>query len=518
MSATTPARESVIRLVKGAAETPAQRLLRKHVPAWVVSGATHVLLVAVLLTASVLFARPPAPPPSDDQLVVVPDDRDRDDKEANLTEEVIGLDPDIPPAVEADRLDQVNVETTVQAPDPGIETATQTTPVDVSPPPSVVSPDAGTGAPGDLGAALSGIGGTGGHGFANDGFNGRGAATRSKLVALHGGNDKSEAAVARGLAWLAKQQKANGAWEYDKANHGAAATGMALLPFLAAGHTHKVSRDNKYNKNVDAGLKHLIRLQKPDGSLPGGMYAHAIATIALCEALGMTGDKALLQYPAQKAVNYLIAAQADNGGWRYGPKQPGDLSVSGWVIQALQSAKLCKELTVDKKSLQEASKFLDSLSSGSAKAQYGYTTAGRGSLSMTAVGLLSRYYLDGWGPNHPGMATGVGLLLKGHPPGNGALDLYYYYYATQVVHFYEGAEWHKEWNPAMRDRLIGLQVPQDKGPLAGSWDPTGDRNGAVWGRVGTTCMTLLTLEVYYRHLPLYKREGAGGARELDRVK
>src|SRR5262245_20478380 len=132
MSADTP---SVIRVIKGASETPTQRLLRKHVPAWVVSGATHVLLVAVLLTASILFARPPAPPPSDDQLVVVPDDRDREDKEANLTEEIIGLDPDLPPAVEADRLDQINVETTVQAPDPGIETATQTTPVDVSPPP-----------------------------------------------------------------------------------------------------------------------------------------------------------------------------------------------------------------------------------------------------------------------------------------------------------------------------------------------------------------------------------------------
>lgn len=508
---------SVIRVVRGASETPTQRLLRKHVPAWVASGGVHVLLVGTLLAASILFARPPAGPPSDDQLVVLADDKNADEKEPNLTEEAIGLDPDLPPAVEADRLDQVNVETTVQAPDPGIETATQTTPVDVSPPPSLATAELGSGAPGDLGSTLTGLGGAGGLGFANEGFNGRGAATRSKLVALHGGNERSEAAVARGLAWLAKQQKANGAWEYDKPNHGVAATGMGLLPFLAAGHTHKVSRDNRYNKNVDAGLKHLVRLQKPDGSLPGGMYAHAIGTIALCEALGMTGDKALLQYPAQKAVNYLIAAQADNGGWRYAPKQPGDLSVSGWVIQALQSAKLCKELTVNKKSLDEAKRFLESLSSGSAKAQYGYTQPGKGSLSMTAVGLLSRYYLDGWGPNHPGMATGVPLLLKGHPP-TGALDLYYFYYATQVVHFYEGPEWHKEWNPKMRDRLIDLQVPQAKGATGGSWDPTGDRSGAVWGRVGQTCMTLLTLEVYYRHLPLYKREGAGGARELDRVK
>lgn len=32
--------------------------------------------------------------------------------------------------------------------------------------------------------------------------------------------------------------------------------------------------------------------------------------------------------------------------------------------------------------------------------------------------------------------------------------------------------------------------------------------GSSSGRLGTTAMTLLTLEVYYRHLPLYKRGNA----------
>ena len=74
------------------------------------------------------------------------------------------------------------------------------------------------------------------------------------------------------------------------------ATGMALLPFLAAGQTHKVSRDNKYNKTVEAGLKYLISQQQPSGRFKGaGMYSQAIATVAMCEAFGMSGDRGLLQ-------------------------------------------------------------------------------------------------------------------------------------------------------------------------------------------------------------------------------
>jgi hypothetical protein len=357
-------------------------------------------------------------------------------------------------------------------------------------------------------------GGLNGSGLvANPGFLGRDAATKSRLVAAGGGNDKSEAAVARGLIWLAKQQRANGSWTFD-GKHVSAATGMALLPFLAAGQTHKVSRDNKYNKTVEVGLKYLIGVQDKEGAFPGGMYAHAIAAIAICEALGMSGDRSLLQVPAQRAVNYIVKAQGADGGWRYQPNAPaGDTSVVGWQVQALHSAKLCKELVVDKRALDGARKFLDKVASGANKSLYGYTNPGA-SPSMTAVGLLCRAYLDGWGPNHPGMASGVEYLLKA-PPGSKP-DIYYYYYATQVVHFYDGPAWHRDWNPKMRDHLIAAQVPQGK-ENAGSWDPDNSSTGRAGGRVGMTCLSLLTLEVYYRHLPLYKRD-TSGLKELERVK
>jgi hypothetical protein len=92
--------------------------------------------------------------------------------------------------------------------------------------------------------------------------------------------------------------------------------------------------------------------------------------------------------------------------------------------------------------------------------------------------------------------------------------MYYYYYATQVVHFADGPDWHKFWNPRMRNMLVELQRKGDES-IDGSWDKDQGFIGSACGRLGTTCLALLTLEVYYRHLPLYKRDGAG-LMELER--
>jgi hypothetical protein len=82
--------------------------------------------------------------------------------------------------------------------------------------------------------------------------------------------------------------------------------------------------------------------------------------------------------------------------------------------------------------------------------------------------------------------------------------MYYSYYATQVFHHMGGDDW-DWWNTGpngktgMRELLIAAQ---DKD---GSWDPKGDHFGSHGGRIMQTSLSLLTLEVYYRHLPLYQR-------------
>ncbi|HWC89954.1 MAG TPA: hypothetical protein VG433_09870, partial [Pirellulales bacterium] len=99
---------------------------------------------------------------------------------------------------------------------------------------------------------------------------------------------------------------------------------------------------------------------------------------------------------------------------------------------------------------------------------------------------------------------------------------YYWYYATQVMHNLPGPEW-DPWNRAMRRTLIETQVKE--GCAAGSWDPhkpLPDGHAAeTGGRIMTTSLATLTLEVYYRYLPLYqldKKDEAGGKVAMNEAK
>src|SRR5262249_30868486 len=148
-------------------------------------------------------------------------------------------------------------------------------------------------------------------------------------------------AVARGLAWLARQQKADGSWVFEgtKKDEVIAATGLGLLPFLAAGETHK---NGKYAKTVRSALEFLIKNCPTAGPNAGkfvgagDMYAQAIGTLALCEAYGMTKDRGLLHAHAQAAINFIQRAQGSNGSWGYQAGNTGDTSIVGWQVQALQ--------------------------------------------------------------------------------------------------------------------------------------------------------------------------------------
>lgn len=518
-----PAGPAVIKIIHGAEETAHERLMRKHLPAWVISGAFHVIILVVAILIG--FSQDGEAAPSNEIIETAIDDRPEEDKQFDLTNEEIGLDSELRAAVEVDRLDEINVDALVVQDEPvGVMNADLDTPMDV---PALAGLGANLnelGLEGDQGNVMQGAGGMAGM-MVGKAFQGRSGSTRELNLKAGGGNSASEAAVARGLAWLARQQKANGAWIYDgsSAADTPAATGMALLPFLAAGQTHKkplgpASKD--YTRNVAAGIDFLLKSQQPSGTFVGcsNLYSHAIATVALCEAYGMTGDKAKLQYPCQRAINYILTGQGNNGSWGYRVKTEGDTSIVGWQIQALKSAEMCKDLVIDKKALQKASKFLDTVSDGSKKATYGYRNGpGAPGTGLTAVGLLCRYYIDGWGPVHPGMSEGVKGLITRRPPSENRFDMYYYYYATQVVHFHEGEAWHKDWNPKMRDLLIKLQITGKGDRVDGSWDPDKAMIGSHCGRLGTTALSLLTLEVYYRHLPLYKRD-TGGMKELERGK
>jgi len=278
------------------------------------------------------------------------------------------------------------------------------------------------------------------------------------LLTKAGSTTQSEAAVVRGLKWLVRNQATDGDWRLDGnfkdrgTPNNIAGTALALLPFLAAGKTHKPAQDNPYDKPVEKGLAFLLRKQdKRTGYFGGGMYAHGLATIALCEAYGMSQDTALRK-PAQLAVNYIVRAQHSGGGWRYAAGQAGDTSVTGWQVMALKSAQMAG-LDVQDLVMRRAQRYLDSCCD---TANEGYGYVGTGSTpTMSAVGLLCRQYLQAWGPQNLRLIKGIDNNLKRYPPAS-MQNMYYYYYATQVMHHFGGAAW-KTWNEKMRDSLVKSQ-------------------------------------------------------------
>jgi hypothetical protein len=367
--------------------------------------------------------------------------------------------------------------------------------------------------------------GTGGESW---GFGGRGTGSRKAMLGSGGGTRQSERAVAGALNWLARHQSPDGSWsltEYKarckdasctgEAKAGSsisAATALALLPFLGAGQTHESSK-SPYKQNVRAGISYLIRNQKPDGDLRMGstMYAHGLASIALCECYGMSGDKRV-GVAAKAALNFIMQAQDPiGGGWRYQPLQPGDTSVVGWQIMALKSGQMAY-LSVNPVVFEKAKQFLKSVSSGTSGrlgpgSSFKYMAEGDYNISpsLTAVGLLCCQYMGALRTD-PAMIEGTAVLMRNQPVVNGR-NLYYWYYATQVMHNQPGPNW-DVWNRKMRRILIDTQC-KDSNCTAGSWDPIvpkPDAYGHLGGRLYLVSLSALTLEVYYRYLPLYKLE------------
>jgi hypothetical protein len=336
---------------------------------------------------------------------------------------------------------------------------------------------------------------------------GREKGAKEALLAAYGGTATTEAAVQLGLEWLVKQQDLrSGLWSLKGpyADGGGfenelAATAMALLALQGAGHTHQ---NGKFKRHVQRGADALLKMQDREGnffhqgSYNHRLYSQAQATIAMCELYGMTKDSRY-RLPAQKALDYAAKAQSPTlGGWRYNPRDDSDTSVTGWFVMALQSGRMAG-LEVQSPTLDLVSKYLDSATDDGST--YSYQAHGEPTIVMTAEALLCRQYL-GWDHDDPRLRTGVEYLLQ-DPVDYDDENVYYWYYATQVLHHMGGDDW-DAWNNVMRELVPRRQVKDGK--ERGSWDPGGDRWGHHGGRLYTTCLSLFMLEVYYRHLPIYK--------------
>lgn len=358
-------------------------------------------------------------------------------------------------------------------------------------------------------------------------------ANRSALAQRAGASGPSEQAVERALDWLARHQDSDGRWDGATARYedgsavpgdddftafcpvgqtcfgecayweaDTALTGLALLTYLGAGYTHK---EGKYATAVGNGLDFLLAQQKSDGDLRGsskavGMYCHAMATLALCEAYALSLDEKLRD-PAERAIAFLVRARARDGmAWRYLPgAQVGDTSILGWVVMALKSAREIGLAIPGHTSIRRGTlAWLDRVATGRDKGLARYQPWEPVTPTMTAEAWVCRQFLGVGGPGASSDEAAASLLKN--ESDRGESNFYYWYYGTLAMYQHGGEPWSR-WNGRLRDRIIGLQRPT--GHQAGSWDPDDSMYGARGGRIYCTALAALTLEVYYRYLRLY---------------
>ncbi len=358
----------------------------------------------------------------------------------------------------------------------------------------------------------------------------RGQGIRPMMLRAYGGNAASEAAVDRALKWLASLQGNNESWSFvhtgsrpkDKylnpgelQNAHNAATALALLPFLGAGHGPK---QGEYRSEVNKGLTFLKKrmaraaqfggvatLYEPDA---GQMPSHALGTIALCEAWSLGADTNTRK-AAQVAVDVILNTQNPDGGWSSKPSPPepspglSGMDPTGWNLVALKTAQWAG-LKVPDKTLQEAGRFIAGLRSADQTGYRRSVNIVKQDPTATAVAMLAQMHLGRPRDDNElvGYVAELGktgpVAAKGQSAGG---RLYLNYFNASVMRESGDPAW-QSFNVTLRDHLLGTQ--QTDGDLAGSWILA----GAEWsttngGRLFCTAVAALILEVYYRHPPLY---------------
>ena len=317
-----------------------------------------------------------------------------------------------------------------------------------------------------------------------------------------GGSPRSESAVDRGLQWLAGNQEQDGRWNIGKhggqGGHDVAATAFALLAYYGRGERH--DEDCQYRENVARGLEWLLSQQdRANGDMRGpkpqhnAMYDHGIASLALVEAYGVTKDPAL-RPRAIAAIEFMAESQHGEGGWRYQPGERGDLSVTGWYIMTMVSARM-SGIPVPAETFAGARKFLRRMSGGEHGGSYGYTDPpgkrNSGRQGMNAAGFFCSQLL-GVSPKAANARESARILGDKKVRDD---DLYYIYYGTLASYQHQGPLW-RAWREKVQEGFVKSQSED------GSWQ-AGGSHGRSMGRAIGTAVTVLCLEAHYRYTPLF---------------
>jgi hypothetical protein len=309
-----------------------------------------------------------------------------------------------------------------------------------------------------------------------------------------------DAAVSRGLAFLAAEQNTDGSFGSGRYAKNVAITALAGLAFMADGN---VPGRGEYSDQVERALGYILANAAENGLIAaeaanGPMYGHGFATVFLGEVYGMTPgggdtDQADRVYEAlTRACRLIERTQNDQGGWRYNPvPYDADVSVTICQVMGLRAARNAG-LEVDRAVIERAVQYVRQCQNPDGGFKY-QLESGASAWPRSAAGVASLYYAGIYEDN--AIDEGLAYLLATAKPGeevNAAHDFYGHYYAVQTMYLAGGAYW-ATWWPAIRDQLLAAQ--QDDG----SW--TDSSVGDAYG----TAMSLIILQMPKRYLPIFQK-------------
>jgi hypothetical protein len=336
----------------------------------------------------------------------------------------------------------------------------------------------------------------------------------------------SEAALQRGLAWLAKNQGPDGSWGCSDLG----LVGMGALAFLAAGHA---PGRGLYGREVDRALDFILTRGRPSGLLniadpQRDMYNHGLATFVLGQAHGMTSGKdRKLSRVLDQALKLIAQTQCEDGGWDYRAQRQAtghDLSLAVMQAKALRSA-VDSGLDVPPEVIALAIRSVRehyscrggrSLSEEEQKrlpGQFTYSKGGGGgTIAMAAAGVVCLQEFgqyDDWRipKNMEVIETAIAELPRprGHD-GSMPFDAYTLYYVGQALYQVGGTTWQRNY-PPLREYLVASQLHDPANPqIHGAWRDHGARGGGrVGGRDGelyATSVACFLLAIPNRYLPI----------------
>jgi hypothetical protein len=311
----------------------------------------------------------------------------------------------------------------------------------------------------------------------------------------------------KGADYLAQSQKTDGSWGAGQQFHGNESAGVCALATMAFLSTGEDPNFGRYSRNIRAAVRYIIRNQKSkSGYIPGNMYVHGFAMLALSEAYGAVDDEML--WSGQKesknnrtigealelAVRLAVSSQKKNptNGWRYSPgDKTADTSVVGAVLMGLLAARNAG-IDVPDKSIDDALKYMKSMTSDET-GETGYSGLGGFGQSGARTSIACLVFSIGKRKKWDELeATRKYLVDNLEGSNNQNWNYYERYYKAQALFQADYESWQK-WNRNTIQELRNLQ--NDDGQIGQS----------AHGPAYSTSMSLLALALNYRFLPIYER-------------